>query len=104
MPALVPLFCPVFPEDFLQQACVEVRRKTAPHHVVQRFQLALLLYEDTQGGHEEAGRCARLWGSQVQRWRKWWPAGDFSVADMSGRGRKVVFSPSGPRAGQGARL
>ena len=104
MPGLVPLFCPVFPEDFLQQACVEVRRKTAPHHVVQRFQLALLLYEEPQVGHEEAGRCVGLSGRQVQRWRKRWTAGDFSVADMSGRGRKVVFSPSGPRAGQGARL
>jgi hypothetical protein len=52
----VPAFCPVFPEDFLQQARIEVRRKTASYQSVQRFQLALLLHERPHVGHEEAGQ------------------------------------------------
>jgi hypothetical protein len=31
----------------------------------------------------------------VQRWRSRWAAGDFSIEDHSGRGRKAAFSPSG---------
>jgi hypothetical protein len=32
---------------------------------------------------------------QVQRWRSRWAAGDFSIEDHPGRGRKTAFSPSG---------
>jgi hypothetical protein len=88
-----PTFCPVFPEDFLQQAHVEVRRKTASHQSVQRFQLALLLHEAPHLGHEEAGQRVGLSGRQVRRWRQRWAAGDLAVTDASGRGRKAVFSP-----------
>ena len=100
MPGLAPTFCPVFPEDFLRQARVEVRRKTASHQSVQRYQLALLLHEDSRLGHKVAGQCVGLSGRQVQRWA----AGDFSVADGSGRGRKAHFSPAGPGTGQGGGL
>jgi hypothetical protein len=31
LPGLAPTFCTVLSEDFLRQACVEVRRKTASH-------------------------------------------------------------------------
>ena len=30
---------------------------------------------------------------QVQRWRSRWVAGDFSIEDRPGRGRKAAFSP-----------
>src|SRR6266446_35288 len=93
MPGPASTFCPVFPEDFLRQAHVEVRRKTASHQSVQRFQLALLLHEAPQLGHEEAGQRVGLSGRQVRRWRQRWATGDFAVTDASGRGRKAVFSP-----------
>ena len=89
----VPAFCPVFPEDFLQQARIEVRRKTASYQSVQRFQLALLLHERPHVGHEEAGQRMGLSGRQVRRWRRRWAAGDFTVTDASGRGPKADFSP-----------
>jgi len=89
----VPTFCPVFPEDFLQQARIEVRRKTASYQSVQRFQLALLLHEMPHVGHEEAGQRVGLSGRQVRRWRMRWAAGDFTVTDASGRGPKADFSP-----------
>ena len=99
-----PTFCPVFPEDFLREARVAVRRKTALYQSVQRYQLALLLHQEPYVPHEEAGQRVGLSGAQVRRWRMRWAAGDFSVADASGRGRKPVFSPSGPGAGQGSDL
>ena len=99
-----PTFCPVFPEGFLREAHIEVRRKTTPYQAVQRYQLVLLLHQEPHVPHEEAGQRVGLSGCQVRRWRKRWAAGDFSVADVSGRGRKPVFSPAGPRAGQGSSL
>jgi hypothetical protein len=99
-----PTFCPVFPEDFLREARGAVRRKTAPYQSGQRYQLALLLHQEPYVPHEEAGQRVGLSGVQVRRWRKRWAAGDFSVADASGRGRKPVFSPSGAGAGQGSEL
>jgi hypothetical protein len=101
MPGPTPTLCPVFPEAFLQQARREVRRKTAPYQTVQRYQLVLLLHEHARLGHEEAGKRVGLSGRQVQRWRQRWMAGDFSVADRSGRGRQAVFSPVGSGADQG---
>src|SRR5262245_35051641 len=89
----VPVFCPVFPEDFLQQARIEVRRKTASYQAVQRLQLALLLHERPPVGHEEAGQRVGLSGRQVRRWRRRWAAGDFTVTDASGRGPKADLSP-----------
>ncbi len=85
-------FHPVFPDDFLQRARIEVRRRTASYQSVQRYKLALLLHENGHLNNEEAGRYVGLSGRQVLRWRKRWDAGDFSVEDRRGRGRKPVFS------------
>ena len=99
-----PTFCPGFPEGFLREARSEVRRKTAPYQSVQRYQLVLLLHQEPHVPHKEAGQRVGLSGCQVRRWRKRWAAGDFSVADVPGRGRKPVFSPAGLRTGQGHSL
>jgi hypothetical protein len=104
MPGPVPTFCPIVPEDFLRQARLELRRKTAPHQSVQRYQVAVLLHQEPHLPHEEAGRRVGLAGCQGRRWRKRWAAGDFAVVDAAGRGRKAVFSPAGPRVGQGSGL
>ena len=100
----LPLFCPTFPADFLDQARSQVRRRTLPYQVVQRCQLALLLDREPDLDNEQAGQRVGLSGRQVRRWRRRWAAGDFSVADQPGRGRKPLFSPSGSRRGQSHRL
>ena len=97
-------FCPRFPEDFLVQARAAVRRKTAPHQLVQRCRLVLLLHESPHLAQEDAGRRVGLSGRQVLRWRQRWAAGDFSVADLLGRGRRAALSPPGAGRGQGHRL
>jgi hypothetical protein len=104
MPGPLSAFCPAFPADFLAEARATLRRKTAPQRAAQRCRLALLLHENPHLPHEEAGRRVGLSGRQVLRWRQRWDAGDFSVADTPGRGRKATFPPPGPSAGQGHRL
>jgi hypothetical protein len=97
-------FCPQFPEDFLVAVHTTLRRKTAPQQLVPRCRLVLLLQENPHLGQEEAGRLVGLSGRQVLRWRQRWAAGDFSVDDAPGRGRKAAFSPLGAGRGQGHRM
>jgi hypothetical protein len=97
-------FWPRFPEDFVGEVRATLRRKTAPHQLVQRCRLVLLLHENPYLGQEEAGRHVGLSGRQVLRWRQRWAADDFAVADLPGRGRKAAFSPLGAGRGQGHRL
>jgi hypothetical protein len=91
----------MFPEEFLQEARTAVKRRTASVQAVQRFRLALLLHEQPQVGNEAAAERIGLSARQVQRWRQRWSAGDFSIEDRAGRGRKPHFSPAGPRSGAG---
>ncbi|MBV8072550.1 MAG: helix-turn-helix domain-containing protein [Acidobacteriaceae bacterium] len=104
MPGPAPSHLIDFPESFLQLVGDILRRKTAPHCLVQRARLALLLQQSPHLGHQQAGTIVGLSGRQVQRWRQRWADGDFSIVDLSGRGRKPGFSP--PRSGsrQGHRL
>jgi hypothetical protein len=99
-----PIFYPTFPKGFLEEARAEVRRKTASQRSVQRSQLALLVHEHPDWDQELLGRHVSLSGRQVHRWRKRWAAGDFSLEDVAGRGRKADFSPPGSCTGQGPRL
>lgn len=89
-----------FPAEFLQEARRVVRQRTAAVQAVQRFRLVLLLHDQPTLGNEVAGAAVGLSARQVQRWRRRWSAGDWSVADLAGRGRKADFSPAGSGSGQ----
>ena len=89
----------IFPEYFLQEARGTVRRRTAAVQDVQRSHLVLLLHGHPDWSPEEAAPLVGLSTRQVQRWRRRWVAGDFSIEDETGRGRKLTFSPAGPRPG-----
>ena len=89
----------IFPERFLQEALATVRRRTASVQEVQRFRLVLLLHQWPSLSNEEAAKNVGLSTRQVQRWRRRWVAGDFTVEDQPGRGRKPDFSPVGSRIG-----
>jgi Homeodomain-like domain len=93
-----------FPDDFLQEASNTIRRRTVAVQTVQRFQLVLVLEKHPSLTNEEAGRIVGLSARQVQRWRSRWTAGDFSVDDRAGRGRKAAFSPAGSRFDSSPRL
>jgi Homeodomain-like domain len=92
MPGPRPALC-TFPDDFLQVALDTVSRRTVAIQTVQRFSLVLLLHEQPSLGNEEAAEAVGLSARQVQRWRSRWVAGDFSIEDRPGRGRKAAFSP-----------
>ena len=85
-----------FPDDFVQETLDTIRRRTAAVQVVQRFRLALFLHEQPGLRNEDAAKAVGFSLRQVQRWRSRWAAGDFSIEDHSGRGRKPAFSPAGP--------
>jgi Homeodomain-like domain len=94
VPGPSPAVC-IFPDDFLQDARDAVRRRTMAVQTVQRFRLVLLLHEQPGLGNHEAAKAVGLSARQVQRWRCRWSAGDFSIEDHPGRGRKAAFPPIG---------
>jgi hypothetical protein len=95
-----PIYCPTFPDEFVENARAEVRRKTASYRSVQRSRLVLLVHEHPGWDQTRLGREVGLSRRQVQRWRKRWAAGDFSLEDDARPGRTAVFSPSGSCIGQ----
>jgi hypothetical protein len=103
MPGPQPSPC-TFPDDFVQEARDAVRRRTLAIQTVQRFKLVLVLQQHPSLSNQEAGSVVGLSARQVQRWRRRWLVGDFSVDDHSGRGRKAAFSPAGSRLNSGARV
>jgi Homeodomain-like domain-containing protein len=94
MPGPRPTPC-TFPDDFVQEALDTVSGRTVAVQTVQRFRLVLLLDERPSMRNDEAAEVVGLSPRQVQRWRSRWAAGDFSIEDRPGRGRKAAFSPSG---------
>jgi hypothetical protein len=88
MPGPKPTHRPLFPDEVVQRARAQVRKKSAAYRLVQRSQLIVLLHEDPFLSHAEAGQQVGLSGRQVQHWRQRWAAGDFAVEDCPGRGRK----------------
>ena len=100
----LPSHRPVFPSTFLEEAEQIVRRRTMPYHLRQRAALVLLLSQQPLVSNIAAATQVQLHACAVQRWRRRWAQGDFSLDDKPGRGRKADFSPSGSRAGQGSRL
>jgi Winged helix-turn helix len=100
----LPSYCPEFPTTFLEQAEKVARQRTGQYQLWQRATLVLLLQHQPVVSNVEAAERVRLHLRSVQRWRRRWATGDFSLQEEPGRGRKADFSPSGPRAGQGGRL
>jgi Winged helix-turn helix len=100
----LPSYCPEFPTTFLEQAEKVARQRTGQYQLWQRATLVLLLQHQPVVSNVEAAERVRLHLRSVQRWRRRWATGDFSLQAEPGRGRKADFSPSGPRAGQGGRL
>ena len=100
----LPSYRPVFPSTFLEQAEKIAGQRAVPYQLRQRATLVLLLHHQPLVSHGEAAQRVQLHLCSVQRWRRRWAQGDFSLEDKPGRGRKADFSPSGPGVGQGARL
>ena len=97
----LPSYRPAFPSTFLEQAEEIARQKTVPYQLRQRATLVLLLHHQPLVSNLEAAQRIQLHPRSVQRWRRRWATGNFSLEDKPGRGRKADFSPSAPCARQG---
>jgi transposase len=89
----LPSFRPEFPSTFLEQAEKLARHRTMAYQLRQRAILVLLLHQQPRVSNSEAAEGVQLHPRSVQRWRRRWATGDFSLADEPGRGRKAGFSP-----------
>ena len=96
MPGPYPSHQPLFPADFLDDARSVLRRRMAPAHLRQRARLACLLAADPALPHPAAAAGCQMDPDTVRKWRRRWAAGDFSLDDRPGRGRKPTFSPTRP--------
>ena len=104
MPGPRPNPQPPFPPVFLDQAQSLLGRRIAPAHLRQRARLACLLAADPALPHPDAAALGQMDPDTVRKWRRRWAAGDFSLADRPGRGRKPTFSPPRPGGGPGPGL
>jgi hypothetical protein len=100
----LPSYRPEFPPTFLEQAATIAQQRTVQYQLRQRATLVLLLHQQPCVSNREAAERGQLHLRSVQRWRRRWATGDFSLEDESGRGRKAAFPPFGPRLGEGGRL
>ena len=95
MPRLRSPHRPNFSEEDLAKARSCARRHNAPHALVRRAQLALLIHSEPDLTHEEAGRRIGLDKETVYKWRRRWTIHGFSLEDAPRSGRPRSFSPSG---------
>src|SRR5215468_12516400 len=94
----LPSYRPAFPATFLEQAAQIVHQRTVQYQLRQRATLVLLLHQQPLVSNIEAAERVQLHLRSVQRWRRRWTQGDFSLEDEPGRGRKADFPLPGPRA------
>jgi len=104
MPGLLPIYRPRFSPKELAQAREVSRKRTAPHSMVLRANLALLLVQHPAVTNPEAGRRLGLHENTVRQWRKRWASDGFSLQDLPRSGRPPVFSPRRDRPDQGGRV
>jgi Homeodomain-like domain-containing protein len=89
-----PRYQPVFSEEFLDECRHAAACRSISYSERQRAELALLLDEQPKVSNVAAGTAVGLHPNAVRLWRRRWAAGEFSLADRAGRGRKPTFSPS----------
>ena len=104
MPGLLPRYRPKLSPSQLAEARKVSRKRTAPHALVERADLALLLAENPTMTNPGAGRRLGLHENTVRKWRMRWATDGFSLQDLSRSGRPPVFPPRRGRADQGRRL
>jgi transposase len=93
MPGPVPHYRPSFPDEFLAEAKRLTAARTAASHLRQRAELVVLLHERPTLANVQAAARIDLHPNSIRLWRKRWAAGQFTLQDDPGRGRKPRLSP-----------
>src|SRR5882672_5044903 len=89
----LPSYRPEFPSTFLKQAEKIARHRTVKYQLRQRATLVLLLDQQPLLSNIEAAEHVQLHLRSVQRWRRRWAQGDFSLADVAARARTALGKP-----------
>ena len=87
-----PEWQPRFSGKYVRQARLTAKRRNAPHVLVQRARLALLLYRYPSMPSPEAARRLGQSSGWVYRWRRLWAAEGFRLDDLPRSGRPRVYS------------
>ncbi|MCX6021475.1 MAG: helix-turn-helix domain-containing protein [Chloroflexi bacterium] len=107
MPGPTPQYQPTIPAELTSPLEQITRKTTAPHQMVQRAKLALLLQADPHLDNPTLARRLGRHFNWVRYWRKRWATQGFTLEalqDRPGRGRKPRLSPPARDDGQGHRL
>jgi hypothetical protein len=104
MPGPSPIYRPLFTIDQLAEVQRIAHQHQAPHALVLRAQLVLLLHAQPARDNVSLAKELGQHSNWVYKWRKRWATSGFSLVDQQGRGRKPVFSPAGENDRQSARL
>jgi hypothetical protein len=95
MPGPAPVYRPVFPPAFLEQAERVVHQRTIAFQLRQRAHRVLLCHHQPLVSQTAAAAPVQLHANSVRLWRQRWARGDCVLEDNAGRGRTPLFSPSG---------
>jgi hypothetical protein len=95
----LPLYRPLFPAAFVEQAQGIVRQRTVAYQLRQRAGLVLLWQAEPVLSNSRAAAEVHLHPNAVRYWRRRWAGGECCLTDAPGRGRKSGFSPAGAGPG-----
>ena len=92
MPGLKPIYRPKFTINQIEEAQRICNKHSAPHHMVQRAKLVLLLHQHPDIDNPRAARLVGRHENWVRYWRKRWAIEGFSLRDKPRSGRTPTLS------------
>ncbi len=93
MPNPYPHYQPEFTPEELAQAQQVIRQHNAPHALVVRAKMVLILSEAPKIGNAALANRAGVHYNTAWKWRKRWATGGFRLTDDPRSGRPSDFSP-----------
>jgi transposase len=92
MPGLKPRYRPQFTVNQIEEAKRISNKHSAPHNIMQRAKLVLLLHQQPDMDNPQAARLLGRHENWVRYWRKRWATEGFSLSDKPRSGRKPTLS------------
>ncbi len=100
MPSPYPQYQPEFTSEELAQARQVIQQHNAPHTLVVRAKMVLILSEAPKIGNAALADRAGVHYNTAWKWRKRWASGEFRLTDAPRSGRPSDFSPTANRSSQ----
>lgn len=93
MPSPYPQYQPAFTPEELAKAQQVIRQHNAPHALVVRAKMVLILSEAPKISNAALADEAGVHYNTAWKWRKRWATGGFRLTDDPRSGRPSTFSP-----------